>query len=222
MRYRPYQITLRRQVRQTRSLPDWSNIRLPTDRKKMYREHTRTAQRSCQEVDAYREASKITATRRSVPKPIFLVNEAGLPEFVAKTFDNLNSSSSLTALQAQCWPVALSGRDLVVIDCTTFKWKSLALLVPAVTHAQHQWSVLEDGGTTVLVLTVTLELALQFRTLVQKFSKGFRTRTMYLLSCKPKNPQLEEGADIRDPRPPQSFHLAKERRSRPLYVARYR
>lgn len=59
-----------------------------------------------------------------------------------------------------------------------------------------QWSVLEDGGTTVLVLTVTLELALQFRTLVQKFSKGFRTRTMYLLSCKAKNPQLEEGADI--------------------------
>nr|XP_037288993.1 ATP-dependent RNA helicase-like protein DB10 [Rhipicephalus microplus] len=98
--------------------------------------------------------------------------------------------------RAQCWPVALSGRDLVVIDCTTFKWKSLALLVPAVTHAQHQWSVLEDGGTTVLVLTVTLELALQFRTLVQKFSKGFRTRTMYLLSCKPKNPQLEEGVDI--------------------------
>ncbi|KAL3242868.1 hypothetical protein MRX96_020941 [Rhipicephalus microplus] len=138
MQYCPYQMTLRRQVRQSRSLPDWSNIRLPTDRKKMYREHTRTAQRSRQEVDAYWEASKITATRRSVPKPIFFVNEVGLPELVAKTFENLNSSSSLTAMQAQCWPGAGQGRDLVVIDCTTFKWKSLALLVPAVTHAQHQ------------------------------------------------------------------------------------
>ncbi|KAL1467908.1 hypothetical protein MTO96_005683 [Rhipicephalus appendiculatus] len=119
-------------VGRTLSPPDWSNIHLPTYRKDLYREHTRTAQRSPEEVDAYRVASEITITGGGVPKPILHVNEAGLPESVTKAIENLNSGSSPTALQAQCWPVALSGRDLVAVDCTASKRKSLAFLVPAV------------------------------------------------------------------------------------------
>ncbi|KAL1477711.1 hypothetical protein MTO96_035536 [Rhipicephalus appendiculatus] len=133
------------------------------------------------------------------PKPILHVDEAGLPESVTKAIENLNAGSSPTALQAQCWPVVLSGRDLVAVDYTASKGKPLAYLVPALGHVQHQPVVLAGGGPTVLVLTATREMAQQVLVAVRKLTEGTNIRTMYLVSGDPKPPQLkqlQEGADI--------------------------
>ncbi|KAL1423479.1 hypothetical protein MTO96_021090 [Rhipicephalus appendiculatus] len=199
VRYRPYSTARRSQVGRTLRPPDWTNIRLPTYRKDFSREHTAAAQRSPEEVEAYRNDNEITVTGRGAPNPILHVDEMGLPESVTKAIENLNSGSLPTALQAQCWPVVLSGRDLIAFDCTTSKWKSLAFLVPAIVHVHRKPPVLDDNGPTVLVLTLTQEKARQVQVAVQELSKGLGIRTMYLLSGEPKKPQLqqlEEGADI--------------------------
>lgn len=179
--------------------PNWRSIRLPAYQKNFYREHIRTAQRSPEEVEAYRNANEITITGRGAPKPILQVDEAGLPESVTKAVENLNSGSSPTALQAQCWPIALSGRDLVAVDCTASKGKSLAYLVPALAHVHQQPAMLVGGLPTVLVLTATREMAQQVLIAVRKLTEGSKIRTMYLVSSDPKQPQLkqlQEGADI--------------------------
>ncbi|KAH7935792.1 probable ATP-dependent RNA helicase DDX5 [Rhipicephalus sanguineus] len=199
VRYHPYSTARRSQVGRTLRPPNWGRIRLPTYQKDFYHEHTRNSQRSPEEVEAYRNANEITVKGLGAPKPILHVDEAGLPEIITKAIENLNSGSTPTALQAQCWPIAFSGRDLVAFDCTATKWKSLAFLVPAIVHAQSQPSVLDDGGPAVIVLTLTRETALRFQVAVQELSKGLGIRTMYLLSDEPKKPQLqqlEEGADI--------------------------
>ncbi|XP_037288856.2 putative ATP-dependent RNA helicase DDX5 [Rhipicephalus microplus] len=199
VRYEPYPSARNRRAARNLRPPDWSTVPLPSYQRDFYTEHTRTAQRSSEEVDAYRNANEIIVTGRDVPKPILHVNEAGLSESLTKAIDKLNPDSSLTALQAQCWPVALSGRDVVAVDHTASKWKSLAYLVPALVHAKHQSSVLGDGGPAVVILTLTREAALQVRTAVQEFIKELGIRTMYILSGDAKPPQikqLKKGADI--------------------------
>ncbi|KAL3251397.1 hypothetical protein MRX96_055144 [Rhipicephalus microplus] len=161
VRYEPYPSARNRRAARNLRPPDWSNVPLPSYQRDFYTEHTRTAQRSSEEVEAYRNANEIIVTGRDVPKPILHVNEAGLSESLTKAIEKLNSDSSLTALQAQCWPVALSGRDVVAVDHTASKWKSLAYLVPALVHAKHQPSVLGNGGPAVVILTLTREAALQ-------------------------------------------------------------
>lgn len=180
--------------------PDWSKIDLPTCHKDLYREDFRTALRSTVEVEAYREANEIIVTGRGVPKPILHVDEAGFPDFVKKVVEARNAGSSPAALQAQCWPIALSGRDLVaVVDSPASEGKSLAYLVPAIVHLQHQPAVLHGGGPVVLVLTATREVAQNVRATAEELSERSGIRTAYVVSGFPKEPQrrqLEDGAEI--------------------------
>ncbi|KAH6941165.1 hypothetical protein HPB50_014464 [Hyalomma asiaticum] len=188
------------QVGQSLRPPDWKTLPLPSFRKDFYREHTRTAQRPSEEVEAYRNANEITVTGCGAPKPILRVEEAGFSESVTKAIEVLNPcGSSPTPLQAQCWPVALCGRDVVAEVGTPSNGKSLAYLVPAVVHVQHQTSTLGRGSPKVLVLTATRELAHQVRVAVGELTERSAIRAMCLVSGEPKQPQLkqlEEGADI--------------------------
>ncbi|KAL1471310.1 hypothetical protein MTO96_040018 [Rhipicephalus appendiculatus] len=75
------------------------------------------------------------------PSPSLHLDECGFSESFTKGIVARNSGSSPTALQAHSWPVALSGRDVVVVDSTASKGKSLAYLVPAIVHVQHKQAV---------------------------------------------------------------------------------
>ncbi|KAL1469057.1 hypothetical protein MTO96_004790 [Rhipicephalus appendiculatus] len=44
----------------------------------------------------------------------------------------------LTALQSQCWPVALHGRDLLAIAHSQARANEQAYLLPAIVHAMRQ------------------------------------------------------------------------------------
>ncbi|KAH6941167.1 hypothetical protein HPB50_014466 [Hyalomma asiaticum] len=179
--------------------PAWRHILLPSYPKYSYGEHNRTAQRSPEEVGAFRNANEITVMGSGVPKPLLSLEEASFPEPITKVIEGINTGSSPTPLQAQCWPVALKGRDFVAVDRTESKGKSLAYLVPAVVHVQHQPPVVRGGGPTVLVLTATREQAQQLHIAVRQLTEGSGIRTMYLVSGDPKQPQLkqlEDGADI--------------------------
>ena len=68
-------------------------------------------------------------------------------------------------IQSQCWPIVLSGRDIVGIAATG-SGKTLAFLLPALVHVQHLKSSKKDApknrqNPLVLILSPTRELAMQ-------------------------------------------------------------
>jgi superfamily II DNA/RNA helicase len=73
-----------------------------------------------------------------------------------------------TAIQAQGWPMALSGRDVVGV-AETGSGKTLAYCLPAIVHINAQPFLEPGDGPIVLILAPTRELAVQIhasRTLV--------------------------------------------------------
>jgi len=77
---------------------------------------------------------------------------------------------SPTPIQAQAWPVAMSGRDLVAI-AKTGSGKTCAFLIPGMLHIK---ATRKDPrmGPTLLVLAPTRELANQIKTEADKFGRS--------------------------------------------------
>lgn len=67
-----------------------------------------------------------------------------------------------TAIQAQGWPIALSGRDMVGI-ASTGSGKTLSYILPAIVHISNQPRLQRNDGPIVLVLAPTRELAQQIQ-----------------------------------------------------------
>lgn len=181
--------------------PNWSRVHLPAFEKNFYREHFSTSQRSPAEVDAYREAKKISVLGNGVPKPLLSIEEAGFPGDLMEAIQALKqiSSSSISRLQAQCWPVALSGRDLLAIVEGEPQGKTLGYLLPAIVHIRHQEPVETNDGPIALVLTDSHECAQEVEQVARNLQKYTRIRVVCLYSGVPKGPQLnqlQEGAEI--------------------------
>jgi ATP-dependent RNA helicase DDX5/DBP2 len=75
-----------------------------------------------------------------------------------------------TPIQAQAWPVAMSGRDLVAI-AKTGSGKTCGFLLPGMLHIQE---TRKDPrvGPTLLVLAPTRELAVQIKAEADKFGRS--------------------------------------------------
>ncbi|XP_037288769.2 putative ATP-dependent RNA helicase DDX5 [Rhipicephalus microplus] len=159
-------------------LPPWHHIKLPPFEKNWYREHANTALRSDDEVDHFRKSNGITVKGDYVPKPIFRASEAILPDSVIKTIED-QSTFTLTAVQAQCWPVALQGRDLLVTLQNSPEGKTLAYLVPAIVHAMNQPPVQPGDGPIAVVLVSVRETA----RLAQQAASKFETHTGVRSTC---------------------------------------
>lgn len=80
--------------------------------------------------------------------------------------------SAPTPIQAQSWPVALSGRDIVAI-AKTGSGKTLGYLLPGFMHIK-QLRNNPRMGPTVLVLSPTRELATQIQEEAMKFGRSSR------------------------------------------------
>ncbi|KAJ0091872.1 hypothetical protein Patl1_24792 [Pistacia atlantica] len=104
---------------------------------------------------------------------------------------------SPTPIQAQTWPIALQGRDIVAI-AKTGSGKTLGYLIPAFMLLRQRHNN-PQNGPTVLVLAPTRELATQIQDEANKFGRSSRISCTCLYGGAPKGPQLREldrGADI--------------------------
>lgn len=81
--------------------------------------------RSDDEVREYRESREITVKGKNVPNPNQDFEEGNFPDFVVQEIRKQGFSEP-TPIQAQGWPIALSGRDLVGI-AQTGSGKTLAV-----------------------------------------------------------------------------------------------
>ena len=92
-----------------------------------------------EEIEKQRKEVNITVKGRDIPKPTLTFEEAGFPKYIKETWEKMNFVKP-TAIQAQGWPVALSGRDMVGV-AETGSGKTLSFLLPAIVHVNQQEAV---------------------------------------------------------------------------------
>ncbi|NWV82987.1 DDX43 helicase, partial [Dasyornis broadbenti] len=160
---------------------------LPPIKKNFYKESSRTASMSQEEVDLWRkENNDITCDdlkegeKRCIPNPVRTFEDAfeHYPDIVA----NLRKVGFLkpTPIQSQAWPIILQGIDLIGI-AQTGTGKTLAYLMPGFIHLTSQpISKDQRGGPGMLVLAPTRELALQVEAECLKYAyEGIKSICVY-------------------------------------------
>nr|XP_029131121.1 probable ATP-dependent RNA helicase DDX5 [Labrus bergylta] len=175
----------------------WNLDELPKFQKNFYQEHPDGARRSLQEVEQYRRSKEVTVKGRDCPKPIIKFHEAEFPSYVMDVINKQNWTEP-TPIQAQGWPLALSGKDMVGI-AQTGSGKTLSYLLPAIVHINHQPFLERGDGPICLVLAPTRELAQQVQQVAAEYGRASRLKSTCIYGGAPKGPQirdLERGVEI--------------------------
>jgi len=120
----------------------------------------------------WRTEKEVLVEGNDMPAPIISFHNANLPDGFIRKFQELGFTAP-TPIQAQGWPMALSGRDVVGI-AETGSGKTLAFILPGIIHIQGQ-QITQFGqmgyhGPKALVVAPTRELAIQIETETRKFA----------------------------------------------------
>ncbi|XP_072030941.1 uncharacterized protein [Amphiura filiformis] len=179
--------------------PHWDEMTLTPFEKNFYNEHPDVVNRTEEEIDEFRSSKDITVRSRNVntPRPVFKFSEANFPDYLIQEARKHNLEDP-TAIQAQGWPVALSGENMVGI-AQTGSGKTLAFILPAVVHINHQPELQPGDGPIVLVLTPTRELAQQVQQVSFQYGRtsGIRSTCVYGGAARgPQYRNLKRGSDI--------------------------
>ena len=98
--------------------PSWDMNSLVPFEKSFYDPHPDIGGANPRDVERYRHEKEISVIRGvNIPNPITSFAVAGLPDYVSKEIHNQKFSEP-TPIQAQGWPIALSGYNMVGIAQT--------------------------------------------------------------------------------------------------------
>lgn len=158
--------------------------------KNFYVEHPLIKSMTDAECKKLRDDKQISVLGTNVPKPVRSFAEAGFPEYIMKEIDAA-SFKEPTSIQAQGWPVAMSGHDMIGI-AETGSGKTLSFLLPAIVHINAQPLLQRGDGPIVLVLAPTRELAVQTQEVCSKFGRSSRIRNTCVYGGVPRGPQARE------------------------------
>ncbi|XP_034543109.1 probable ATP-dependent RNA helicase DDX17 isoform X2 [Notolabrus celidotus] len=175
----------------------WNLDELPKFEKNFYAEHPELQHMSQFEMEEFRRKKEITIRGSGCPKAIPAFHQAQFPQYVMDVLMQQNFKEP-TAIQAQGFPLALSGRDMVGI-AQTGSGKTLAYLLPAIVHINHQAYLERGDGPICLVLAPTRELAQQVQQVAFDYGKSSRIKSTCVYGGAPKGPQirdLERGVEI--------------------------
>ncbi|KAJ1531472.1 hypothetical protein ONE63_000147 [Megalurothrips usitatus] len=173
---------------------DWADKEIKTDFsnltpfvKDFYVPHPVVASRSPHEVEAYRAKHQITI-KGNVPDPIMKFGEINFPDYVESRILQ-EGFKEPTAIQAQGWPIALSGRNMVGV-AQTGSGKTLAFTLPAIVHINAQERLKPGDGPIVLVLAPTRELAQQIQVVAKDFGSSTHVRSTCVFGGMPRRQQM--------------------------------
>jgi ATP-dependent RNA helicase DDX5/DBP2 len=105
--------------------PHWDAAKtasLPSVRKDLFQSSSAYQRRTSEEADSLRRQLDIMVVKESggCPAPLEDFSDVHFPEVIKKFFST-NRFKRPTAIQAQGWPVALSGKDLVRTHCQWYR-----------------------------------------------------------------------------------------------------
>lgn len=90
--------------------PKWD--KLDPFEKNFYVPHQNAVNRTEEEIEEFRKKLEITVMGSNVPQPTQALEESNFPESVMIEMQKQGFTTP-TSIQAQGWPIALSGRDMV-------------------------------------------------------------------------------------------------------------
>ncbi|POM75818.1 DEAD/DEAH box RNA helicase [Phytophthora palmivora] len=146
---------------------DHSTVEYEPFRKNFYSLHSETAALSDQQVAKIRSELSVKVDGANVAAPVRSFMHLGFDRKMLQTLMKLGMEAP-TAIQAQAFPVALSGRDLIGI-AKTGSGKTLAFTLPMVRHVMDQRELQRGEGPIAIVLAPTRELAHQTYVQAKKF-----------------------------------------------------
>jgi len=149
------------------------------------------------EVKEYHAKHNITmyGKGRKKIKPLTNFSDLGFPADIMSICSGFKEP---TPIQAQCWPVLASGRDVIGI-AETGSGKTLAFSIPALRHIKHRLTTEKaraQGTPVMLVVAPTRELAMQSQEVLEKAGTSCGLRSVCLYGGVPKWQQaklLEQG-----------------------------
>ncbi|KAJ8716182.1 hypothetical protein PYW08_013467 [Mythimna loreyi] len=177
--------------------PMWDLSQLEPIQKDFYKPHANVEGRSDEDVQNFRVSKEITVSGNNVPRPNQIFDEGNFPDHIMTTIKEQGWAEP-TGIQAQGWPIALSGRDMVGI-ASTGSGKTVAYMLPAAVHIVNQQRIQRGDGPIALILAPTRELAQQIQSVAQSYSARGCIRNTCLFGGSPKGPQardLERGVEI--------------------------
>merc|ERR1719454_1868299 len=175
----------------------WDISQLPVFEKNFYIEHPDVTARTEQAAEEWRRSKGITIQGQGIPKPVYTFEEASMPEYVLAEVLRCGFDSP-SPIQAQGWPMALLGRDMIGIS-RTGSGKTLAFLLPGMIHINAQPYLQPGDGPIVLVLAPTRELAVQIKVECDKFGASSQIKNTCVYGGAPKRHQtgdLQRGVEI--------------------------
>jgi len=148
------------------------------------------------ETEAWRVANNVTILGEGCPAPFATFAETKFPPYISSALQLLKFDKP-TAIQAQCWPLALGGRDLIGL-AETGSGKTLAFLVPAIIHIRNKSAAARAKGPSVLVMAPTRELAQQIEEVAAKTCKVADVKSCCVFGGAAKHDQVKtlKGVDI--------------------------
>ncbi|NWU71429.1 DDX43 helicase, partial [Pterocles burchelli] len=160
---------------------------LPPIEKNFYKESSRSASMSQEEVELWRKENNNIicddlkeGEKRCIPNPVCKFEDVfeHYPDLMANI--RKVGFQKPTPIQSQAWPIILQGTDLIGI-AQTGTGKTLAYLMPGFIHLTSQpISKDQRGGPGMLVLAPTRELALQVEAECSKYTyKGIKSICIY-------------------------------------------
>ncbi|KAH7934987.1 hypothetical protein HPB52_002563 [Rhipicephalus sanguineus] len=172
--------------------PNWKNVQLQPFEKNLYEEHPATASRSMAEVEAYRKSNGVSVKGRDVPKPILALEESNFPDSVLKArIAARRDYTSPTCIEAHCWPIALSCRNILGI-AETGSHKALAYVLAAVMHVSRQPPLQRHEGPIAVVVAPTRELAKQIHSVASELGEHAGVRSVCAVSGARRRGQYAE------------------------------
>lgn len=129
----------------------------------------------------------MTLSGKNIPRPVSNFDESSMPEYLLRQLKSLGYKDP-TPIQAQGWPMALSGRNVVGI-AQTGSGKTLAFCLPAVLHINAQPLLAPGDGPICLVMAPTRELAVQIHEECSKYCASSKIKVGIVYGGAPKNSQ---------------------------------
>lgn len=164
--------------------------KMPKFEKNFYKEHPDVTSRDEEHVKAYRDEHSMSVIGKDIPKPVETFEEANFPGYVLKEVKQQGFDKP-TPIQAQGWPMALSGRDMIGV-AQTGSGKTLSYCLPAILHINAQPLLAPGDGPIVLVLAPTRELAVQIQQECSKFGRSSRIRNTCVYGGVPRGQQIRD------------------------------
>lgn len=150
-----------------------------------------------QEAEEFRKSSEMRLAGKDIPLPIKDFSSINFPNDVLKYFESKGYVKP-TPIQAQGWPMALQGKDVVGI-ADTGSGKTISFVLPALIHAKDQAHLRPDDGPIVLILAPTRELVTQIEEVVKEYCPFFDLRSTSVyggVSALPQKKALKRGVEV--------------------------